>query len=151
MYEILTGTLPFTSASAEELAHLHLEAKPIPPSEYIPDIPKALEEIILKVLAKEPSARYRTADQLGRVLMKFGTQRELTEAAAPAPLPRDEPVPDFAFETSLQPDLTVAAPAEPPLNIDWVSVGLGLLALIAVGGLIPFWMWIYFVYNPPIK
>jgi len=30
-------------------------------------------------------------------------------------------------------------------------VGLGLLALIAVGGLIPFWMWVYFVYNPPIK
>jgi hypothetical protein len=30
-------------------------------------------------------------------------------------------------------------------------VGLGLLALIAVGGLIPFWMWVYFVYNPPMK
>ena len=28
---------------------------------------------------------------------------------------------------------------------------LGLLALIAVGGLIPFWMWVYFVYNPPIR
>ena len=30
-------------------------------------------------------------------------------------------------------------------------MGLGLLALLAVGGLIPFWMWIYFVYNPPIR
>ena len=28
----------------------------------------------MKVLSKEPSARYRTADQLGRVLLKFGTQ-----------------------------------------------------------------------------
>src|SRR3990172_8897733 len=75
-YELLTGTLPFTAGTAEELARLHLEAKPIPPSEYMPDLPVALEEIILKVLAKEPSARYRTADQLGRVLMKFGTQRD---------------------------------------------------------------------------
>jgi hypothetical protein len=41
----------------------------------------------------------------------------------------------------------VAAAEQPVL----VSVGLGLLALIAAGGLIPFWMWIYFVYNPPIK
>jgi hypothetical protein len=37
------------------------------------------------------------------------------------------------------------------LNIDWVSVALGLLALLAVGGLIPFWVWVYFVYNPPIR
>ena len=41
-YEMLTGTLPFTASTAEELAHLHLEAKPIPPSEYVPDIPEAL-------------------------------------------------------------------------------------------------------------
>ena len=144
-YEILTGTLPFTASTAEELAHLHLEAKPVPPSEYIPDIPKPLEEIILKVLSKEPSARYRTADQLGRVLMKFGTQRDLpTFSAAPPP----EPAPDFAWEEPPQLDLQAA---EEPLDIDWLSVGLGLLALIAVGGLIPFWMWIYFVYNPPIK
>jgi hypothetical protein len=37
------------------------------------------------------------------------------------------------------------------LEIDWASVGLGLVALVAVLGLIPFWMWIYFVYNPPIR
>jgi hypothetical protein len=30
-------------------------------------------------------------------------------------------------------------------------VGLGLTALVAVLGLIPFWMLIYFVYNPPIR
>src|SRR5512140_3228481 len=83
MYEMLTGTLPFTGSTAEELAHLHLEADPIPPSEFVPDIPPALEDIILKVLAKEPSARYRTADQLGRVLMNFGTQRMLPTVAAP--------------------------------------------------------------------
>jgi len=45
----------------------------------------------------------------------------------------------------------VPEPAAPPIDIDWLSVALGLLALIAVGGLIPFWMWVYFVYNPPIR
>jgi serine/threonine-protein kinase len=148
-YEILTGTLPFTGSTPDELARQHLEASPIPPSEYIPDIPKALEEIILKVLAKEPSARYRTADQLGRVLMKFGTQRDqptltLSEQA--------EPTPVFVWEEPPQPaPINIPIPGEEPLDIDWVSVVLGLGALIAVGGLIPFWMWVYFVYFPPIK
>ena len=35
------------------------------------------------------------------------------------------------------------------LEMDWVAIILGLIALIAVGGLIPFWIWVYFVYNPP--
>ena len=148
-YEILTGTLPFTASNPEELARMHLEANPIPPSEYVPDIPEALEEIILKVLSKEPSARYRTADQLGRVLMKFGTQQE---AVVPleAPSQRD-PVSDFAYQDVAMPAATAASTPAEPLNVDWVSVGLGLLALVAAGGLIPFWMWVYFVYNPPIR
>lgn len=148
-YELLTGTLPFNSPDPEELAHMHLEAKPVPPSEYVPDIPAALEEIILKVLSKEPSARYRTADQLGRVLLKFGTRPDLSGAALSTLAPGPEAVPEFAMEPSPPP--AVLAAEEEPLHVDWVSVGLGLLALIAVGGLIPFWMWIYFVYNPPIK
>jgi serine/threonine protein kinase len=147
-YEILTGTLPFTAATVEELAHLHLEAKPLPPSEYIPDIPQALEDIILKVLSKEPSARYRTADQLGRVLIKFGTQPDTT-AALKAPAAQSAPVAEEAWQEPPR-AVTVVAESE-PINVDWISVGLGLLALIAVGGLVPFWMWIYFAYYPPIK
>jgi serine/threonine-protein kinase len=153
-YELLTGTLPFTASTAEELAHLHLEAKPIPPGEYVPDIPEALQEIILKVLSKEPSARYRTADQLGRVLMKFGTphdQPTVSPRAVPAPevSSAESGPPDLVWEEPLEPQL--AAAAEGPVDIDWASVGLGLLALITVGGLIPFWFSIYMVYNPPLK
>jgi hypothetical protein len=36
----------------------------------------------------------------------------------------------------------------PEVEVDWASVVLGLLALTAVGGLIPFWIYIYFLYNP---
>jgi serine/threonine-protein kinase len=154
-YELLTGTLPFTASSAEELAQLHLNATPIPPSEYVPDIPQPLEEIILKVLSKEPSARYRTADQLGRVLMKFGTQRD-DPASDPAPLLISTPIPAPPRETFSPPAASQRVKLAPVLaeelpDIDWGSVGLGLLALIATGGLIPFWIWIYFVYNPPLR
>src|SRR5512136_3385109 len=52
MYELLTGSLPFQAATAADLAHLHLEAEPPRISEMLPDIPPALEQILLKVLAK---------------------------------------------------------------------------------------------------
>lgn len=151
LYEMLTGTLPFTASTVEELARLHINAKPIPPSEYIPDLPEALEEIILKVLSKEPSARYRTADQLGRVLAKFGTQRdEPVSTPISTPVPEITPVPiwEEAASPSVEPETDFAFWN---IDVDWLAVGLGLVALIAVGGLIPFWMWIYFSYNSPIK
>ncbi|MGE5249000.1 MAG: protein kinase domain-containing protein [Bacteroidota bacterium] len=163
LYEMLTGMPPFTAPTAEELARLHIEAAPVPVSEYVPDIPLPLEEIIMKVLSKEPSARYRTADQLGRVLMKFGTRREedaaatalaLTpEASTVYQMPEPEPAPVPA-PAPPAPIVTVARATGPhPVidtsEIDWVTVALGLLALIALGGLIPFWMWVFFSYNRP--
>jgi hypothetical protein len=43
------------------------------------------------------------------------------------------------------------APEENPLDIDWITWALGLLAFLAIGGLIPFWLWIYFIFNPPLR
>jgi hypothetical protein len=34
-----------------------------------------------------------------------------------------------------------------PLDIDLITWGLGLVALLAFGGLIPFWVWVYFTIN----
>jgi len=131
---------------------MHLEDQPPLISTKVPGIPPALEQILLKVLSKEPSARYRTADQLGRVLLNFLNAQDapalaLTPELAPKATPRQA-----ASPTPTQPRKEITTPKieeQIPLNIDWVSAGLGLLALLAVGGLIPFWLWVYFVYNPP--
>ncbi|MCF6277174.1 MAG: hypothetical protein L3J16_00265, partial [Anaerolineales bacterium] len=164
-----------------ELARLHMSQIPVLLSEYIPDVSPDLEQIVAKVLAKEPAQRYRTANQLGRVLETFGSREpkrtsapvavpvsqpisqpisqpapyipEYAPEAEPAPVYQHQPVrevpPEFAFMDDLAPPAYTPAP-EPTLDIDWASVGLGLLALLLVGGLIPFWMWVYFAYNPPI-
>jgi len=150
LYEVLTGALPFTAPTSEELARMHLETPPIPPSEYVPDIPTALEEIVLKVLAKEPAARYRTADQLGRVLLRFGTQRDAVTAPALSLTPEavstyHQPEPPAATP---EPERVFTSPDFSLPDLDWASVGLGLMALMAVGGLIPFWIYIFFLYNP---
>ncbi|MGB8212444.1 MAG: protein kinase [Anaerolineales bacterium] len=141
MYETLTGSLPFHADTAAELARLHIEAEPVPVAELLPNIPPALEQILAKVLSKEPSQRYRTADQLGRVLLNFGnTKSSPVLTLTPETFPATTPIPNSP----------VPAPAISP-EIDWISVGLGLVALVAVLGLVPFWLWVYFVYNPPIR
>jgi serine/threonine protein kinase len=143
MYEMLTGSLPFRADNATELARQHIEANPAPISELVPDISPILEQIQTKVLSKEPSQRYRTADQFGRVLLNFGNSKP-----SPALTLTPEAAPTF-----ISPPATIStpSPADPVPEIDWVSVGLGLAALVAVLGLVPFWLWVYFVYNPPIR
>jgi serine/threonine-protein kinase len=157
LYEMLSGTPPFNAPTAEELSRLHIEANPVPLREYIPDLPVSLEEIVMKVLSKEPAARYRTADQLGRVLLKFGTRRDDDPTVAALAMTPHTLLLDQATETTpppppLAPSVprTGPRPAIDESDIDWITVGLGLLALLAVGGLIPFWMWIYFSYNPAL-
>ena len=143
LFEMLTGSLPFIASSATGLSQLHLEAIPPVLSSIIPNTSPELEQIMEKVLSKEPSMRYRTADQLGRVLQKFGSVNiNVLPALSLTPEIQTE-------EPSLDPLEDIAD--DPEINIDWISVGLGLLALLMVGGLIPFWVWVYFVYNPPIR
>jgi len=140
MYETLTGSLPFQGLTPAELARLHMEVDPPLLSEMIPEISPKLVEIQRKVLSKEPSQRYRTADQLGRVLLNFGNVKSAPALAL---------TPEVTDPNATQPSESVAGAAS--LDIDWPSIGLGLLALVAVLGLIPFWIWVYFVYNPPIR
>ncbi len=157
MYEMLTGRPPFIAKTAEKLAELHREAQPQPPSAFNPAITPDLEQIMLKVLAKEPSARYRTADQLGRVLMTFGqTRKSPIMALTPEPSPSTngatviskppEPVAPPVYRPTPPPPVYRPAPVQPveetTPEIDLITVGLGLLAFLAVGGLIPFWIFI---------
>jgi serine/threonine-protein kinase len=136
LYEMLTGRLPFESDDPARLAQMHQSAVPTPPRALNPAVPSALDQITLKVLSKEPSARYRTADQLGRVLLTFAPRR--TDEPASTPLPPEPP--------EHHPDAqTLSSPARTG-EVDWLAVGLGLLALLAVGGLIPLWLWACLLY-----
>ncbi len=158
MYEMLTGVLPFTASSAAELGRLHRETLPTAPRQLNPDIPPEVELVLLKVLSKEPSARYRTADQLGRVLTTLKENLVAkVNAASVFPPEEDKLLADtssFPESNYLERTPKRTAPSRKrnnPLDIDWVTIGLALLALMAVGGLIPFFLWVYFVFNPPIR
>jgi len=61
MYEMLTGRVPFRGDSAIAVALQHIQDEPRPPSRINPAIPKSLERVVLKALAKDPRARYSSA------------------------------------------------------------------------------------------
>jgi predicted Ser/Thr protein kinase len=61
LYELLTGVPPFTADNAVALAYLHVHEEPQPPRQLRPDLPPALEAVVLKAMAKDPDARYQTA------------------------------------------------------------------------------------------
>ena len=68
MYEMLTGRVPFDSDTSVSVALKHMQEAPVPPMEINENIPKAVNDIILKAMEKEPMARYQTATAMLRDL-----------------------------------------------------------------------------------
>jgi serine/threonine protein kinase len=137
-FEMLAGVLPFDGTDAQTLAELHRLTPPPSLREFNPEIPTALNQIVHKVLSKEPSARYRTADQFGRVLTTFTENLYTTEI-----IPQSQT--SNSFNLSSEEALSEMG-VEPSGKVDWLAVTLGLLAFIAIGGLIPLWLWVCLLY-----
>jgi serine/threonine protein kinase/Tfp pilus assembly protein PilF len=66
LYQMLTGEKPFEADSMWEMIKLHCEASPRPLREVNPAIPQAIEDVVLKALAKKPAGRYQSATEFAR-------------------------------------------------------------------------------------
>lgn len=86
MYEMLTGRQPYTGESLGEVAIKHMNAKPVPPHEIVPDIPAELERIALKAMDANLETRYASANELLADLEAFtDNQTKLEEEEAETP------------------------------------------------------------------
>jgi serine/threonine-protein kinase len=150
MYEMLTGSPPFQAENVTALAMKHMREDPLPLVARNPNVPPKLERIVRKLLSKEPSARYRTADQLARVLEEYRLQ---VEQPTGWQQPMTPPVPSHAqFDRHAKLDRyreDQLAGSETVITqkasfgseaLTWV---LGVIALVAVVGLIPLWWLVY--------
>jgi len=130
LYEMLAGRLPFDGDSAVSIALKHLNEAPVPLSTLRPDIDPALESVVMAALAKDPAARWQSAEDFAEALeaarahvLAGGSNGQNTAAwAALAALPPD----DGGY------------PGEPEeeerkrRRWPWVALALLVLAMIAV-------------------
>ena len=83
LYEMLTGSLPFTASDPLEWVHCHIARRPTPPAERSTDVPRPVSAIIMKLLAKMAEERYQTAAgverDLRRCLEAWECQRRIDE------------------------------------------------------------------------
>jgi serine/threonine-protein kinase len=170
LFELLTGQLPFSGDTPTALALKHMQEDPPSVADTNPTVPLQLDQIIQKVLSKEPAGRYRTAGQLGRILSAY-RQRSLadTDSANNDTIYHQPTTPNSELKTKIyqrpQPaeqetvvsppvrEQTAVSTAEPltiripapanEMSNDWTAVSLGIAALIALLGLIPLWYMVY--------
>ena len=172
LFEMLTGRTPFRADDPADMARRHVYDEPPLANQINPHVPAQLTQIVNKVLAKEPAGRYRTADQLGRILRSY--QQNMLPAAAPesdvserttafvappapaaapaAPPPRapnGNPRRGIANERQLPAAAEVVVPvpatgrSADPVATDWKLLTLAGLALTLLLGLIPLWIVVY--------
>ena len=81
LYECIAGKPPFFGKSTADICAKVLRDDPPPPSSLNREVPKDLDRVTLKCLAKEPEARYQTADDVVAALerIQFNLQRDATK------------------------------------------------------------------------
>ena len=94
LYEVATGYLPFQIENFVDALRKHTQVEPPPPRQVRPDLPIAVEEIILRCLAKRPEDRYQSGMEIARALQAATgeTSAPGIALATPAPIPQGETV-----------------------------------------------------------
>ena len=75
LYEMLTGSVPFDGDSSVSIALKQINETPLPPIELNPDIFPSVNEAVLCALQKDPSLRFRSAEQMCRALKRSIKER----------------------------------------------------------------------------
>ena len=144
LYEMLAGRVPFDADNHTDLALQHMRDQPPPLTALNPAVPIQVEQIILRAMAKEPTQRYRSADQFGRALLDY---RRMTDQATGF-----QRVMPAAVSTGATTKAAAAARSQTTTSTavggpDWLGWILGTLAFVAVVGLIPLFVLVWRAYT----
>jgi tRNA A-37 threonylcarbamoyl transferase component Bud32 len=92
LYEMLVGQPPFTSNNAGVLMRDHVVRMPVPPSHLRPSLPKELDTIVLRALAKQPALRYQKASDFASAVASI---ENIDKELATTRVLMTEPMQDF--------------------------------------------------------
>ena len=147
LYEIFSGKPPFEGDSVDALLTLQMNQVPHSITSHVNDFPGDLDLVISKTLSKEAAQRYRTAEQLSSVLLLIrkrlssSSTINLQDSGLSPQIPPQ--LPNFiSYED--KPSVISTGKA----SVDWSLISLELLCLLLAGGLIPFWIFVWFTIKP---
>ena len=158
LYEMLTGRKPFQADTSYSVLNAQVNEPPRPPIEVNPEIPAALNEIVLRAMAKNPEERFQTAEEFRGALRGVSERQSAampavasepglfepvtpggsTQAmgdASQAPYEAPQPPPFMPVPGATGP---LIAPASPRRGL-WIGLGAAtaILALVAVAWVLP--------------
>lgn len=143
LYELLTGRPPFRGETPVAVAYQHVSETPVPPSEVNPEVPRALDAVVLRALAKDPFQRFQDAAQFRETLDATTDGRSPSKRQVGA-LTSElyGPNPRQAAETArslrqLSTDTTMRRTQSGP-PVAWIWTGVALLAVLLISVL--FWV-----------
>jgi serine/threonine-protein kinase len=142
LYQLLTGHAPFTGDTTAVISG-HLTREPPPPREQVPDLPPALDAVVLQALAKQPEHRFRSAGVFAQALRSAAGDLEpgLVRVASAA---RDVAAPTFggvslpAADTPPASTSTLTAGQQVARYLPAALAALGLLLVISL--ILKYWL-----------
>ena len=123
LYELVTGTPPFSGDTAVSVAYQHVREDPVPPSRVEGDVPSAIDAIVLKAMAKNPANRYQTAADM---------RSDIDRALAGRPVEATPVLTEDAAQLMPPPATTVLLRQQQPRTGRAAAYALLALATIAV-------------------
>jgi serine/threonine protein kinase len=117
-FEMLVGQPPFVSEGFGELVNMHLNVAPPAPSSQNPAVPPAIDAIVLKMLAKDPQARYADMAELQIALKASGGSTFVVRGSQPSS-------PDMGGRTPAPQVMRAPLASNPKLHETTFSTGVG--------------------------
>ncbi|NBH38725.1 Stk1 family PASTA domain-containing Ser/Thr kinase [Enterococcus faecalis] len=150
LYEMLTGNVPFDGESAVTIALKHFQEEIPSVKMFDPGIPQSLENVVRHATAKDPSDRYKTANEMAEDLYTSLSASRLNEPAweptallgetkVLTPIPEDIAEPEETTPVEVPEDIADDILAEQPPKKNrkklWIGLAIAALIALAIGGL----------------
>ena len=127
LYEMVCGRKPFEADNDLALAIQRLDQEPLRPRQVVAGIPRPLEDVILKAMARDPADRYETAADLRTALLAVDLHDDAVPLVAP------DPTPPGGVEVAYRPpDRSWVVPA---LVVFLVALAVGVVLVLLARGL----------------
>ncbi len=165
LYEMLAAVPPFHDSDPTNLLRMHVREQPTPVSSLNPQVPPGLDRLILKVLSKDPAARFRDADAFGVAIdayirqgqggtYPYGAVAEETPVVGNHTSQSNRSSLSRRDSSVLQSESMARSDGgTEPVDVDegpdlllWALIGV---AAVAVIGLLPLWAYVYQAYTAP--